>query len=143
MPSVSRAQQRLMGADLARARAGKKTRTGMGEAQLQEYASTPRKGLPARKGQKGKAQEGPHRGKGSTTKATKGHIETHRMPGGQTMRDSEMRSRHDMSAADLQDGGTGNVDQEGPLGTAKEKTAAKPTAFEMVRRGLQEYHKKG
>jgi len=48
MPAKSKAQQRLMGADLARARAGKKTRTGMSKAQLEEYASTPRKGLPAR-----------------------------------------------------------------------------------------------
>ena len=49
MPSVSKKQQRLMGADLARARAGKKTRTGMSKKQLEEYASTPRKGLPAKK----------------------------------------------------------------------------------------------
>jgi len=47
-PAKSKAQQRLMGADLARARAGKKTRTGMTQAQLEEYASTPRKGVPAR-----------------------------------------------------------------------------------------------
>ena len=50
MPAKSKAQQRLMGADLARARAGKKTRTGMTEKQLEEYASTPRKDLPAKKG---------------------------------------------------------------------------------------------
>jgi len=49
MPAVSKAQQRLMGADLARARAGKKTRTGMSAAKLEEYAKTPRKGLPGRK----------------------------------------------------------------------------------------------
>lgn len=48
MPSTSRKQQRFMGADLARARAGHKTRTGMTKAQLEEYASTPRKGLPAK-----------------------------------------------------------------------------------------------
>ena len=48
MPANSKAQQRLMGADLARARAGKRTRTGMGKAKLDEYASTKRKGLPAR-----------------------------------------------------------------------------------------------
>ena len=47
-PSVSRKQQRMMGADLARKRAGKKTRTGMSEKQLEEYASTKTKGLPAR-----------------------------------------------------------------------------------------------
>ena len=51
-PAKSKAQQRLMGADLARARAGKKTRTGMSEKQLKEYAATPRKGLPKRKGKK-------------------------------------------------------------------------------------------
>ena len=50
MPAKSKVQQKLMGADLSRARAGKKTRTGMTKDQLEEYASTPRKGLPARKG---------------------------------------------------------------------------------------------
>lgn len=48
MPSVSQRQQKFMGADLARARAGKKTRTGMSVSQLEEFASTPRKGLPYR-----------------------------------------------------------------------------------------------
>ena len=48
MPAKSKAQQGLMGADLARARSGKKTRTGMGKGKLEEYASTKRKGLPAR-----------------------------------------------------------------------------------------------
>ena len=47
-PAKSKAQQRMMGAELARKRAGKKTRTGMSEAQLREYATTPRKGLPTR-----------------------------------------------------------------------------------------------
>ncbi len=49
MPAVSKAQQRLMAADLVRKRAGKKTKTGMSERQLEEFASTKRKGLPARK----------------------------------------------------------------------------------------------
>lgn len=49
MPSVSKKQQRFMGAELARRRAGKKTRTGMSEKQLEEFASTKRKGLPKRK----------------------------------------------------------------------------------------------
>ena len=48
-PAVSKAQQRLMAADLARKRAGKKTRTGMTEKQLEEFAETKRKGLPVRK----------------------------------------------------------------------------------------------
>jgi len=48
MPAVSQAQQRMIGADLARARAGKRTRTGMSVAQLEEFASTRRKGLPYR-----------------------------------------------------------------------------------------------
>lgn len=48
MPSVSKAQQGLMGADLARARAGKKTKTGMSVAQLLDFASTPTKKLPKR-----------------------------------------------------------------------------------------------
>ena len=46
MPSESKAQQMFMGADLARARAGQKTRTGMTTQQLEDFASTPRKGLP-------------------------------------------------------------------------------------------------
>ena len=51
-PAVSKAQQRLMGAELARKRAGKKTRTGMSERQLREFAHTKRKKLPARKKRK-------------------------------------------------------------------------------------------
>jgi len=43
MPTVSERQRRMMGADLARARAGKKTRTGMTEAQLVEYLSGSKK----------------------------------------------------------------------------------------------------
>lgn len=48
MPARSKAQQRFMGAELARARAGKKTRTGMSEGQLRDFASTRLKGLPSR-----------------------------------------------------------------------------------------------
>ena len=40
MPAVSRKQQKFMGAELARKRAGKKTKTKMTEAQLEEFAST-------------------------------------------------------------------------------------------------------
>ena len=54
MPAVSKKQQRFMGAELGRKRAGKKTQTGMSEKQLEEYASTKRKGLPAHKKKKGK-----------------------------------------------------------------------------------------
>lgn len=50
MPAKSKAQQRFMGAELARKRAGKKTKTGMSEKQLEDYASTKRKGLPDKKG---------------------------------------------------------------------------------------------
>lgn len=39
MPSVSAKQQRFMGADYARAKAGKKTKTGMSKGQLREFAS--------------------------------------------------------------------------------------------------------
>lgn len=46
MPAKSKKQQQFMGAELARKRAGKKTRTGMSEAQLKEFAKTKRKGLP-------------------------------------------------------------------------------------------------
>jgi hypothetical protein len=48
-PAVSQVQQGFMGADLARKRAGKKTRTGMTAAQLEEFAGTRRRGLPKRK----------------------------------------------------------------------------------------------
>ncbi len=43
MPAVSKKQQRFMGADLARKRAGKKTRTGMTEAQLKDFAKKKKK----------------------------------------------------------------------------------------------------
>ena len=49
MPAKSRKQQMFMGAELARKRAGKKTKTKMTEKQLEEYASTKRKGLPKKK----------------------------------------------------------------------------------------------
>ena len=48
MPAVSKKQQQMMGAELARKRAGKKTKTGMTTKQLREFASTKRKGLPNR-----------------------------------------------------------------------------------------------
>jgi hypothetical protein len=46
MPSTSAKQQRFMGADLARARAGKKTRTGMSEKQLEDFAKKKKRKLP-------------------------------------------------------------------------------------------------
>jgi hypothetical protein len=54
MPATSQVQQRFMGAELARKRAGKPTRTGMSEAQLSDFASTKRTGLPKRAGERGK-----------------------------------------------------------------------------------------
>jgi len=39
MPSVSERQRKFMGAELGRLRRGKKTRTGMSEAQLAEFAA--------------------------------------------------------------------------------------------------------
>jgi len=38
MPAKTRRQQKFFGADLARKRAGKKTRTGMSERKLKEHA---------------------------------------------------------------------------------------------------------
>ena len=38
MPAKSEKQRKFMGAELARKRAGKKTRTGMSEKQLEEFA---------------------------------------------------------------------------------------------------------
>ncbi len=49
MPAKSKAQQRFMGAELERKREGKKTKTGMSEKQLHDFASTKRKELPRRK----------------------------------------------------------------------------------------------
>lgn len=49
-PSVSQKQQEFMGSELRRKRAGLPTRTNMTEQQLVDFASTPRRGLPKRKG---------------------------------------------------------------------------------------------
>lgn len=43
MPAVSEKQRRMMGADLARLRAGKKTLTGMSESQLRDFAKKRKK----------------------------------------------------------------------------------------------------
>ena len=51
-PAKSKAQQRFFGAELQRKREGKKTKTKMTEKQLEDFASTKRKGLPARKKKK-------------------------------------------------------------------------------------------
>jgi len=50
MPAVSEKQRKFMGADLARARKGEKTKTGMSEGQLSDFAHK-------RKKAKKKAQE--------------------------------------------------------------------------------------
>jgi hypothetical protein len=50
MPPKSKAQQRFMGMELARKRAGKKTQTKMSEGQLKEFATKPKnRKLPERK----------------------------------------------------------------------------------------------
>lgn len=49
MPAVSKKQQKFMGAELRRKRAGKKTVTKMSAQQLEEFAGTKRKGLPLSK----------------------------------------------------------------------------------------------
>lgn len=41
MPAVSERQRRFMGAELSRARAGKRTQTGMTKAQLRDFAKKP------------------------------------------------------------------------------------------------------
>lgn len=43
MPSVSEKQRRFMAAELERKRKGKKTRTGMSESQLEDFATKKRK----------------------------------------------------------------------------------------------------
>lgn len=52
MPPKSKKQQKFMGAELARKRAGKKTKTGMSESQLEDFAGAKRKGLPSKKRKK-------------------------------------------------------------------------------------------
>lgn len=42
MPAKTARQQRFMGAELARKRAGKKTKTGMSESQLEDFAGMKR-----------------------------------------------------------------------------------------------------
>ena len=42
MPARSEKQRRFMGAELERKREGKKTRTGMTEEQLEDFASKPK-----------------------------------------------------------------------------------------------------
>ena len=49
MPAKSKVQQQFFGAELARKRAGKKTKTKMTAKQLEEYAGTKTRELPARK----------------------------------------------------------------------------------------------
>lgn len=44
MPSETDKQQRFMGAELARKRAGEKTETGMSEKQLRDFARKPKRG---------------------------------------------------------------------------------------------------
>ena len=48
-PAESPKQQRFMGMDLARARAGKKTKTGMSSSQLEDFAKKPKGGYKKRK----------------------------------------------------------------------------------------------
>jgi hypothetical protein len=48
MPSTSEKQRRFMGADLARARSGEKTETGMSASQLADFARKPVKKTRAR-----------------------------------------------------------------------------------------------
>jgi hypothetical protein len=43
VPAKSERQRRFMGAELARARAGKKTRTGMSKSQLKDFAKKKKK----------------------------------------------------------------------------------------------------
>jgi hypothetical protein len=59
MPAVSEKQRRFMGAELARKRAGKKTKTGMSEKQLRDFASK-KKGKKGKKSKKAKKHDGYH-----------------------------------------------------------------------------------
>jgi|TARA_R100001086_G_scaffold140750_1_gene73902 hypothetical protein len=48
MPAISKKQQQFMAVELARKKAGKRTKTSMSAKQLHDYASTKRKSLPTR-----------------------------------------------------------------------------------------------
>ena len=69
MPAKSKKQQRFAGAELGRLRAGKKTKTGMSEEQLSDFAKKPPKKTAAK----------PGKGEGM-----------HMMPGGHMMKNEEM-----------------------------------------------------
>lgn len=45
MPAKTEKQRKFMGAELARKRAGKKTKTGMSEKQLEDFARKKREGF--------------------------------------------------------------------------------------------------
>jgi hypothetical protein len=64
MPAVSDKQQRFMGAELGRKRAGKKTQTGMSESQLSDFASNPKKKKKSNGGTRGGMAVGMNPGKG-------------------------------------------------------------------------------
>ena len=49
MPAVSKKQQRFFGAELARKRAGKRTRTKLSTTEIRKFAKTKRNTLPAKK----------------------------------------------------------------------------------------------
>jgi len=49
MPARTPRMQRFMGADLARARKGEKTKTGMSAGKLEEMAEKPKGGYPGKK----------------------------------------------------------------------------------------------
>lgn len=49
MPARTRKQQRFMGAELRRARSGKKTKTGMSASHLRKFARKPKGGYRKRK----------------------------------------------------------------------------------------------
>ena len=55
MPSVSKKQQRFMGMELSKERKTGKNDTGMSASQLEDFASTKRKGLPERKKKRGRS----------------------------------------------------------------------------------------
>lgn len=62
MPSVSEKQRKFMGAELKRKREGKRTRTGMSEKQLEDYASKPLMSKYFHKKSKAKGIMGMYRG---------------------------------------------------------------------------------
>ncbi len=74
MPAKTKRQQRFMGAELARRRSGKKTKTGMSEQQLREFVSKKENNMPRRRKSKGSRTKEGYSRAAETAKAAKAAV---------------------------------------------------------------------